>query len=175
MKSSRIPFLMCLSILMTLATAGEAWAQFQDARNPPPAGWSGPVFKLKQDYPQTRPALGARPWMQFDFRTQPNQYMQAVLGYVLEGNKEADFVVQNNNVRGWYHAPWMHTGPAGREFIRGLTRERSSRPRELSACTTHAAVIRWAACGPTPTAPILTWRAFQPVRSAPNSSLRRLQ
>ncbi|MGL4575212.1 MAG: hypothetical protein ACRCV9_10530 [Burkholderiaceae bacterium] len=131
MKSSRIPLLLCLSALTMLATAGDAWAQFPDARNPPPAGWSGPVFKLKQDYPQTRPALGVRPWMQFDFRTQPNQYMQAVLSYVLEGNKEVDFVVQNNSVRGWYHAPWMHAGPAGREFIRGLTRERSSRPREL--------------------------------------------
>jgi hypothetical protein len=39
--------------------------------------------------------------------------------------------VQSNAVRKWYHAPWMHTGNAGREFVHGLTRERHSRPGEL--------------------------------------------
>jgi len=34
-------------------------------------------------------------------------------------------------VRTWYHAPWLHTGCFGREFVHGLTRERSSRSREL--------------------------------------------
>jgi hypothetical protein len=106
-------------------------AQFADAHDPPPAGWSGPVFRLKQDYPQTLPPPGSRPWQAFDFRTQPNDYLRAVLGYAMEGNRQVDFVVQNNTVRGWYHAPWMHAGPAGREFIRGLTRERPSRPGEL--------------------------------------------
>ena len=108
-----------------------AIAQFPDAHNPPPAGWTGPVFKLKQDYPRALPPMGTRPWGDANFKTQPIEYMKAVLGYALEGNKEADFVVQNNSVRGWYHAPWMHPGVAGREFIRGLTREKSSRPREL--------------------------------------------
>lgn len=115
----------------SLALLNSANAQFADARDPPPAGWSGPVFRLKQDYPQTLPPAGARPWTSISFRTRPNEYLKAVLDYALEGNKEVDFVVQNNTIRGWYHAPWMHTGPAGREFIRGLTRERSSRPGEL--------------------------------------------
>jgi hypothetical protein len=114
-----------------LLTGAPAHAQFADAHDPPPPGWSGPVFRLKQDYPQTLPPAGAQPWRQFDFRTQPNEYIKAALNYALEGNKEVDFVVQNNAVRGWYHAPWMHAGDAGREFIRGLTRERSSRPGEL--------------------------------------------
>ena len=114
-----------------LAAGAGASAQFPDARNPPPAGWTGPVFRLKQDYPQTLPPTGSRPWMAFDFRTQPNEYLNAVLGYALQGNKEVDFVVQDNSTRGWYHAPWMHAGAAGREFIRGLTRERASRPGEL--------------------------------------------
>lgn len=108
-----------------------AAAQFPDAHDPPPAGWTGPVFRLKQDYPQTLPPFGPRPWMSFDFRTQPNEYIEAVLDYALEGNKQVDFVVQDNSTRGWYHAPWMHAGAAGREFVRGLTRERSSRPGEL--------------------------------------------
>jgi hypothetical protein len=114
-----------------LLALGSAWAQFPDAHDPAPSGWAGPVFRLKQDYPEALPAAGNRPWMQFSFKTQPNEYMRAVLNYALDGNREADFTVQNNTVRGWYHAPWMHAGDAGREFIHGLTRERSSRPREL--------------------------------------------
>ncbi|CAN7709836.1 MULTISPECIES: hypothetical protein [unclassified Variovorax] len=71
-----------------------ASAQFPDARDTPPAGWAGPVFKLKQDYPQTLPAVGSRPWMSFDFRTQPNEYIKAVLDYALEGNKQVDFNIR---------------------------------------------------------------------------------
>lgn len=125
----------CLNIVgaVGIGCCSTSFAQFPDARDLPPSGWNGPVFKLQQDYPQSLPATGKQPWRQFDFRTQPNEYLLAVLNYALEGNKEADFVTQNNSIRAWYHAPWMHTGPAGREFIRGLTRERSSRPRELHA------------------------------------------
>src|SRR5262249_28940883 len=57
----------------------------------------------------------------------------AVLKYSFEGNLENEFVVQNNPVRKWYHAPWLHWGPNGREFVRGLTKERPSKPFELSA------------------------------------------
>jgi hypothetical protein len=119
-----------LSLAVLLLT-GSAMAQFPDAHDSPPAGWTGQVFKLKQDYPQTLPPTGSRPWTSISFKTDPNDYMKAVLAYALEGNKEVDFVVRNNTVRGWYHAPWMHAGAAGREFMRGLTRERSSRPGEL--------------------------------------------
>jgi hypothetical protein len=125
-------FLMA-SIAATALCCGVASAQFPDAHDPPPAGWTGQVFHLRQDYPQTLPPVGVRPWTGISFKTQPNEYLKAVLGYALEGNKEVDFVVQNNAIRGWYHAPWMHAGAAGREFVRGLTRERSSRPRELHA------------------------------------------
>jgi hypothetical protein len=122
--------------LLVLLLTGPALAQFPDAHDPPPAGWTGQVFKLKQDYPQTLPPTGSHPWTSISFKTKPNDYMKAVLAYALEGNKEVDFVVQNNTVRGWYHAPWMHAGPAGREFMRGLTRERSSRPGELHSSQT---------------------------------------
>ncbi len=125
-RISRATFIAALSLWCASASA-----QFPDAHDPPPAGWTGPVFRLKQDYPQTLPSVGSRPWMSFDFRTQPNEYIKAVLDYALDGNKQVDFVVQNNTTRGWYHAPWMHAGAAGREFVRGLTRERSSRPGEL--------------------------------------------
>jgi hypothetical protein len=120
-----------LSALFCTVGVNVASAQFSDAHNLPPTGWTGPVFRLKQDYPATRPPAGNQPWKQFSFKTQQNEYLRAVLGYALEGNREVDFDVNKNTTRGWYHAPWMHAGDAGREFIHGLTRERPSRPQEL--------------------------------------------
>jgi cytochrome c553 len=81
---------------------------------------------LSQDYPSVPPAAADGPWLKFDFRTDPGRYIAAVYAYVLEGNVEADWDVQNNLVRKWYHAPWMHAGDHGREYIRGLTRERTT-------------------------------------------------
>lgn len=98
---------------------------------PPPPDWTGPVFSLSQDYPAEEPAPEAYPWLEIDFETRPFDYLRAVLAYGVEGNVEVDWRVAENTVRPWYHAPWMHTGCGGREFARGMTRERSSRPREL--------------------------------------------
>ena len=94
--------------------------------------------------------------------------------YALEGNKEVDFVVQNNAVRGWYHAPWMHAGAAGREFVRGLDARTQLAPRRAacrtrparsrtgrSASTTRAAATRSAASGRIP------MRRTRPSRSSP--------
>lgn len=104
---------------------------FQDAHDAPIAGWTGPVFELSHDYPATQPSAATQPWKQFDFRTQAAQYLQSVLAYAMEGNVDIDWQGQNNTVRKWYHTPWLHAGNNGREFVHGLTRERSSRPREL--------------------------------------------
>lgn len=130
--------LRALLLVTSLAAAVTAAAQFPDAHDSPPAGWNGSIFHLRQDYPATLPPASDQPWMQFSFKTQPNEYLRAVLAYCLEGNKEVDFVAQNNTVRNWYHAPWMHAGPAGREFIHGLTRERPSRAGELHAQQTDS-------------------------------------
>jgi len=105
-------------------------APFPDAHNPPPANWTGKVFKLSQAYPPTRPSKQA-PWEAIDFRTQPEQYIRSVFQYALEGNIAVDWNVQSNQVRKWYHTPWLHSGNNGREFVRGMTHERSSRRREL--------------------------------------------
>ena len=102
---------------------------FPSARDTPPPGWTGPVFELSQDYPLTLPEGELKPWKAFDFKTQPIEYLNAVLAYGLEGNIEVDFQGQLNTVRKWYHAPWMHTG---REFIHGMTHERTSRAFELA-------------------------------------------
>ncbi len=113
---------------------------FPDARDEPPPGWTGPVFRLSQDYPTTMPDLGDAPWLKFAFSTQAVAYLKAVLGYVLEGNTAVDFQGQNNPVRKWYHAPWLHANlRSGREFIHGLTRERDSRAGELAPTQTQSA------------------------------------
>jgi len=90
-------------------------AQFLDAHNPPPAGWTGPVFKLRQDYPSGAPPAESNPWKQFDFKTQPLEYVQSVLQYCYQGNTDAnvDWQVEKNQRRTWYHAPWMHDADAG--------------------------------------------------------------
>ncbi len=131
-RASARPELTGLFLAVFLAAlTPEARAQFPDAHDAPPAGWTGRVFKLRQDYPASLPPAGPLPWKQFDFKTEPTRYLKAVLDYALEGNVEVDWQAEQNEVRDWYHAPWMHSGPSGREFVHGLTRERSSRPREL--------------------------------------------
>jgi hypothetical protein len=106
-------------------------------------GWTGPVFKLSQSYPATLPPAepaASLPWTQYDFKNaaQAPQYLQAVLSYCLEGNTENNFAdVSQNPARTWYHAPWLHSGPSGREFIHGMTKERGSRVGELGPAQTH--------------------------------------
>ena len=127
------------TMLFAAACAPAMWAAFPDAHNPPPAGWTGPVFKLSQAYPATQPAAepaGVRKWNQFDFKkpAEAPQYLKAVLEYCLAGNTANNFAdVSANAVRKWYHAPWLDTTPSGREFIHGMTKERSSRSGELGA------------------------------------------
>jgi hypothetical protein len=111
--------------------AGAQPAAFPDAHETPPSGWTGPVFKLRQDFPSSQPSAEQLPWKSIDFRTQPGEYARAVLAYAFEGNLPVDWQVEKNTTRSWYHAPWLHAGTNGREFVHGLTRERSSRPREL--------------------------------------------
>jgi hypothetical protein len=109
---------------------------FPSSNDPIPSGWTGPVFKLRQDYPSTKPAVGPKPWKSFNFKTQPIPYLQSVLSYCKEGNVDVDFELKKNTMRNWYHAPWLHTTSNGREFVHGLTGERSSRAHELAPTQT---------------------------------------
>lgn len=108
---------------------------------PLPAGWSGPVFKLAQAYPQTAPT-DTKPWLAFDPTTQSQQYVAAVLAYFYDGNiranVETSFDPSLNTVRQWYNAPWQDFGANGREPAHGLTRERTSRPGELATQQTQS-------------------------------------
>jgi hypothetical protein len=117
---------------------------FPDSVQKPPSRWEGPVFDLSQDYPRAPPTAENYRWKEFDFKTQPREYLTAVLRYVYDGNIEVDWAVQKNPVRRWFHVPWMHEAEIkekesklcrdekGREFIHGLTRERSTSLAELN-------------------------------------------
>jgi len=88
-------------------------------------------FSLSQNYPRIYEAE-SYPWQNVDFKESPHEYMSSVLNYCFEGNIEVDFRGQENKIRKWYHAPWLHDDGKyfdneyfgnGREFIHGLTRE----------------------------------------------------
>jgi hypothetical protein len=122
---------------------------YRSAVTAPPPGWTGPVFRLSFDYPSQEP--GACPptvctWLsnsRVNLRLGPSdaapvwnedwaRYIQQVLDYVKEGQDAAldDAVgwrVQVGGETRWFHIPWMAYDPrVGREFIHGLTNERTA-------------------------------------------------
>jgi hypothetical protein len=149
MKSVRDWFLLILAIVAISAAIKYCCNNCQykfpsySEGHPPPTGTDPTqIFALSQDYPQTLPTE-IRPWTAFNFISDPQGYAQSVLQYSLEGNIAVDFKGQNNPVRKWYHAPWLHAGENGREFRHGLTRERNSRVGELHPSQTSQ-VFTWA-------------------------------
>lgn len=117
--------------LLTVAVRGDS---FSGVTYNSPAGWDGPQFAFSQNYPAVEPAPGPLPWESIQFQDQPAAYAMAVLNYCFEGNVGVDFDPQKNTQRSWVHAPWLR-----REFVRGLTRERTSQPFELAATQDKAA------------------------------------
>ena len=103
----------------------------------PPAGWRGPVFEPRLDYP-ARARADDYAWEAISFRKEPERYLRALLDYALEGQDRVHWRLQANAKRRWYHVPWLGSGANGREFIHGLTRARDFSPGELgsaqSAC-----------------------------------------
>ncbi|MFM2375838.1 MAG: hypothetical protein RLZZ165_935, partial [Bacteroidota bacterium] len=91
------------------------------------------TFSLSQDYPKTMPAKPAAgyPWEKTDFRRGAGGFMRQVLDYCWEGMDSAHWVAQNNQVRTWYHAPWLDYGYMGREFVHGLRMDYTSYPGDL--------------------------------------------
>lgn len=95
------------------------------------------VFQLSQNYGDAKQFPNETPaWKKIartpeELKTKWREYLFAVLAYAYEGNLENDWVVQRNSRRKWFHAPWMHSGATGREFLHGLTVERPSCDEEL--------------------------------------------
>lgn len=109
---------------------------------PVPEGFEDKTFALSQDYPQSfDEANFEQPWKAVDFTKDYKAYMAAILDYSMEGNLEVDFKGQDNAVRKWYNAPWLHddghtiggkSPNSGRECLHGLTREITIKPYTLS-------------------------------------------
>lgn len=111
-----------------------------------PADYDGPVFELAQDYPDELPPAEDVPWGDVDVEAMlagddaaAESYLTAAFEYATEGNLEADWVPQDNTVRAWYHTPWLDVSADGREFVRGLTHELDSVPRQLGPQQTEVA------------------------------------
>lgn len=135
-QTSHTKIFFTISLLFTIIFDCNS-QRFPSASMPAPKEWKGPVFQLSQDYPTTIEKDDKMPWLKIDYKKEPINYLMTVYRYVIEGNVEANWVIQNNETRKWYHAPWMHyrfvgNMDMGREPINGLTRERDSRPYELS-------------------------------------------
>lgn len=119
------------SIVAACLLTAPVYAQnFPDFRGDVPPDWSGSTFKLSQSYPAVL-VSDVAPWKAFNFKSAPSDYLYAVLTYALEGNLEVDWQVHDNKVRKWYHVPWMTADAYGREFIRGMTRERNGHLDEI--------------------------------------------
>lgn len=118
-----------LAAVITAPTIAFSQCVVPDFQLPPDTAGEA-TFSLNLDYPDDDGNFD-RFTTTTDFRTDWQGYLNEVLAYAFEGNLENDFIVQNNTVRGWYHTPWLHAGHSGREYVHGLTRERTSPPREL--------------------------------------------
>ncbi len=104
----------------------------------PPDSYTGAKFVLSQSYPTT-PPKGEPPAF---FKMLPTKqdsnfenwraYMAAAKSYCLEGNVDVNWDVQKNKVRQWFHMPWQHYGPLGREGIHGLTKEAQIQKQQLA-------------------------------------------
>lgn len=92
--------------------------KFSNATPPQLVGW---------DPPSAATSISGYPWLAYDPTVGTDQvnYLDAILGYSLEGMVAVDFVAHANSVRRWYHVPMMTTHPTKRrEPFHGLTRER---------------------------------------------------
>ena len=87
------------------------------------------VFKLSDDFPDEMPEQdeALKEILKIDFKSDWENYMNAVQEYVFAGNAKTDyenaFYLEDNSIRKWYHVPWQHWGPSGREGYHGLTQE----------------------------------------------------
>lgn len=107
--------------------------RFADYVDLVPESYDGRRFTMSQQYPAKKAPAGSSPWSTIDFKTEAGavEYMMKLREYIYEGMEAADWRIDANAVRKWYHVPWMHVGRNPREFVRGVTRERSLAGPEL--------------------------------------------
>ncbi|MFT4314285.1 MAG: hypothetical protein AB3P11_04245 [Wolbachia pipientis] len=126
----KIQALLILSFLILSSSSVYANRAVISSCDKIPSDYRGKIFKIKTDYP-SEISNEERPWEYISFKEEPQKYAYTILEYIYNGNIDCDFNLYCNKVANWYHAPWMHYGITGREFVNGLTRERSFKPGEL--------------------------------------------
>ncbi|KGI77937.1 hypothetical protein [Oleiagrimonas soli] len=133
-----------LGLVALLATGVASAGTFPDfGYQPPSSEYSGPLFQLSQNYPQTLPSGKPAFFTLLPSKLTNNYdswkpYLAAVKQYCLAGNAETNWDVQKNPVRHWYHMPWQHYGALGREGIHGLTKEAPIQPKQLASTQTDS-------------------------------------
>ena len=109
-----------------------------------PKDYTGPVFKLSQNYPNELPTGSLPPFFNIDFQKDWRNYLLAVQKYCFEGNTEVDFRVEKNTVRPWFHMPWQHYSANGREGFHGLTKEAPVKAQQLAPTQLSDSSGAWA-------------------------------
>jgi len=132
--------LLALPAVVSLAGPQRAKAQypvrFKDSVVPRPPGYPAnrpwPVFRMSQDYPASLSLDDVSgPWDWIDFRDEPRRYLAEVLRYGIHDNLAIGSGRHHLSRRRWFHAPYLHSLPHGREPLRGLTYERVTTAVEL--------------------------------------------
>jgi hypothetical protein len=138
------------SIRRTTAAAAEADKPYVDQHYPdfgflpPPTEYKGRVFTLSQKYPKAEPGASERPeFLKIDFKEHWREYLLAAQDYcfkdnVLGGDVEKDFDAALRADPTWFHVPWQHYGPNGREGVHGLTKEAPVQPQQLALSQTYS-------------------------------------
>jgi hypothetical protein len=109
--------------------ANAAKAQFECSSNLPlKEPTQERKFQIKLDFPASQPTAAILPWQSIDFERQPEAYVRALLAYGVADNDAVDWRIEDNAKSKWCHAPWFQNA---REGLRGMTRERGSRVKEL--------------------------------------------
>lgn len=120
------------------APAAAAFPDFEFL--PLPDHYEGRVFRLSQQYPADRPGADRMPeFFKVNFRKDWRAYMMQARDYCFNGNitnggenVEDGWQVADQNPPRWFHMPWQHYGPLGREGVHGLTQEAPVQPRQLA-------------------------------------------
>lgn len=147
----RVSFASWLVVLAACGNGGSgstADLAYRNSVEERPAGYGGPAFELSHDYPDEDPGdcrrANACPWLGVDIDiADPDwatggwrEYMDAVLAHLREGqdpNLMPGWATDVGRQTRWFHVPWMAYDPStGREFIHGLTNERTAHIEDLT-------------------------------------------